>query len=909
MAITVNPLTDVIYVPKADLTLIQASPEVRELDLDWFRLELRDWEDSEEAMPRPKTHNHVTETTLAGLTYARIVEILSPYTVEFEDAQYTVNCVGANHNISDVKVANQVSLIINNAAGLITNAAIEYSSYGNKVSLDPNSANTGTLFPIGTPQAPVNNLDDALLIASVRGFIEIELYDDLTISSTEDISGLTIRGRTSDVVLTIATSVIANNANIENLTLLDSVLDGGLTVRNCVVDNVSYLNGFIHNCGLTNTLTLGGSTKCVVTDCYTVDQDYPPTINMGGSGNDLAMPNYSGIVTFTNLSGASNEIGLGMDAGYCILDSTITAGTIIISGVGLLMDGSGAGANVNTDGMINSAAISSAVWDEPIGNHLISGTTGRSVGIQQFAGAVHVDPTSGISGTAFPNGTERSPVDNMTDALAIAVANGISTFNFHYNTTVTGGTYQGYTFVGRGRHSPTLTISNAVMLYCQFREIKITGTFGDNSIIGTYFCAVEDASNISIQAYETVFYGTIGLTNGLGTNESNFYTCTDGVPGIGIPDIQLNTCASLGIWNWNGGIRLSNISTVDTEITCMIAQGRLWVDDTCVEGDIIVKGLADLRGTTGGTTIDSEGLITKDTISEATWDATAHHVHFDASTANTGTEYPMGTAQYPLNNLADVVTIATAHGKRGIWFTGTLVIDQDLVGFNVKGETSVLNDVAVVAGVDVSNTVFDLCTLTGTAVGSSNIQALNGIVSNFNGFDGVIINGGCKDTVQVKSGGTMIGKSIAFAGASDIVDANGAVFVGLDFNGVFTLQNLTGGGYFQAGGSFGQVTLDASVNGGVGRIYGTLEVVDNSTSMTWLDDGTISRESIDTAVWTGANGLAVQSDLSFIQKIEGGRWVISGGQMIFYDDDNVTEVARFNLTYDANQNPTERTRV
>lgn len=42
---------------------------------------------------------------------------------------------------------------------------------------------------------------------------------------------------------------------------------------------------------------------------------------------------------------------------------------------------------------------------------------------------------------------------------------------------------------------------------------------------------------------------------------------------------------------------------------------------------------------------------------------------------------------------------------------------------------------------------------------------------------------------------------------------------------------------------------------------------------------------------------AVAVDVSFIKAIEGGRWIIDENvnQMIFYQDDNVTEVARFNL--------------
>lgn len=117
MAISINWGTRVINVPQADLTFLSGA--LYELDVDWFRLQLKDLEDDEDGMPFPDTHRHNTEVQLAGVTYARTVEIINGYTVEFEDGFYTVSCVGANHNLADVLVQNCVSLIIGNAAGLI----------------------------------------------------------------------------------------------------------------------------------------------------------------------------------------------------------------------------------------------------------------------------------------------------------------------------------------------------------------------------------------------------------------------------------------------------------------------------------------------------------------------------------------------------------------------------------------------------------------------------------------------------------------------------------------------------------------------------------------------------------------------------------------------------------------------
>lgn len=119
MAITIDWGTRVIYVPQADLTSLGGG--VYQLDVDAFRLDLKDLEDSEEGMAFPDTHNHNAEVTLAGSTFAQTVEIINGYTVEFEDTgtPYTVKCINANHNIGDVKVVNQVSLIIGNSGGLM----------------------------------------------------------------------------------------------------------------------------------------------------------------------------------------------------------------------------------------------------------------------------------------------------------------------------------------------------------------------------------------------------------------------------------------------------------------------------------------------------------------------------------------------------------------------------------------------------------------------------------------------------------------------------------------------------------------------------------------------------------------------------------------------------------------------
>lgn len=115
---TVNWITGEITVPKSYMTLLSASPEIYELDVDVFRLKLRDLEDDPDGRPWPKTHLHNTEYTIAGVTYIRAIQIIDPYFITFENGMYVVNLTAANNNIFTQRTYNNVSVNPSNSAGL-----------------------------------------------------------------------------------------------------------------------------------------------------------------------------------------------------------------------------------------------------------------------------------------------------------------------------------------------------------------------------------------------------------------------------------------------------------------------------------------------------------------------------------------------------------------------------------------------------------------------------------------------------------------------------------------------------------------------------------------------------------------------------------------------------------------------
>lgn len=121
MAISVDEVTKVISVPKADLTLVGPGERYTH-DTDAFRLELREWESSTPGAWRSITHTHNTTVTISGTVLARAIIIVNGYTITYEDGQYRVTLLGSNNNIVDVANVNQVSIVPTNSAGLIQTA-------------------------------------------------------------------------------------------------------------------------------------------------------------------------------------------------------------------------------------------------------------------------------------------------------------------------------------------------------------------------------------------------------------------------------------------------------------------------------------------------------------------------------------------------------------------------------------------------------------------------------------------------------------------------------------------------------------------------------------------------------------------------------------------------------------------
>lgn len=363
MAITIDWPTGVISVPKADMVLIQSTPtEIRQLNLDTFRLILKDLEDSEEGMPWPKTHNHNTSLNVGGVILARSVEIINGYTVTFEDGQYAVNLVGANSNVGDRVNVNQVSVRTANSAGLQDLSTILSAAYNGEICVDTLNGQAGTDVPVGTRGTPVNNFGDALTIAAKEGANTIRLLNSITLSTTTFPQGLTFTSDNAGLVtLTIADSATVEGCQFNNLTIAGNV-DGNNILRECLLTNITYASGFIFQCSLDGQIDVKPGALLNLLDCFSnqLAGQSDPIIDMGGNGK-LIVRNYNGALDIRNHNDDSGDgdTCIDMNSGVIKLDSTITAGLWPIRGIARVVNNATGTADVR-DQTINKLVTDNA---------------------------------------------------------------------------------------------------------------------------------------------------------------------------------------------------------------------------------------------------------------------------------------------------------------------------------------------------------------------------------------------------------------------------------------------------------------------------------------------------------------------------------------------------------------------
>lgn len=264
-----------------------------------------------------------------------------------------VDNVGAELDPVFPTFGTQIVRAASSSATTQNQASLDYSTFNNAVNIDVNSGITGTDGVKGNGANPVNNLADALIIAANRSFGILRFHSDYTFTATDVVDEFQLEGDGSNVT----TLNFIAGASTEDITIINAsfsgTLDGGVVARTSDITNAIGMGStttdtILANCTIeAGTLTIRSSNtrNYRLLDCNTGGATADPILDVNGSLGEIAVHRYSGGLVIKNVTGA---VALSLDTvgGRITLDSTCTAGNIVIRGNTQVIDNSGPGCTV-----------------------------------------------------------------------------------------------------------------------------------------------------------------------------------------------------------------------------------------------------------------------------------------------------------------------------------------------------------------------------------------------------------------------------------------------------------------------------------------------------------------------------------------------------------------------------------
>lgn len=268
---------------------------------------------------------------------------------------------GYNNAISPILPSMGTQVVRTSAASATLRelADIQFSSFIGGVTYDAVNGVSGTTFPTGTPRQPVNNFTDALTILNSRGLVNIYVFGTAVINSGLDFRNVVFIGDGTQANVTVNSAAQVDGCKFMGLEM-QGTLDGYVDIEDCIVNDITYVDGIIRKCNMRGTVTLSGSRTVTMINCFDGIAGFgTPTIDCNSAGTNIVIRGYRGGLLIINKDGPE-EVSIDMDSARLVLDSTITAGDIIVRGVGHLTNNTTGTTTVDSSNVVNPGTTSSA---------------------------------------------------------------------------------------------------------------------------------------------------------------------------------------------------------------------------------------------------------------------------------------------------------------------------------------------------------------------------------------------------------------------------------------------------------------------------------------------------------------------------------------------------------------------
>jgi hypothetical protein len=288
-----------------------------------------------------------------GITYFLINNWkIQPYS-EDHRLQINGNLFTEDGSSAFIPTSGSYNVLIESSVSNLTDAQIllneqqQLLEYNGIIIINSTTGTPGTDYPYGTSSQPVDNIENAKIIANKYGIYKFEIYGPVYINSS--LENFTIIGGN------LGDTVIINNISVDKTTfrqcLLSGSYNGYIAADNCIIhDGFTGMNGYFQQCGFMGDMYFNPSSSCVLNDCHSqIAGNESPSLYLNDEVN-ISLRKYSGGLKIYNTG--NNTLGtLEFNAGNCRILEGNMGGTLVIRGLATLTNNS-EGTEILTDGLI-----------------------------------------------------------------------------------------------------------------------------------------------------------------------------------------------------------------------------------------------------------------------------------------------------------------------------------------------------------------------------------------------------------------------------------------------------------------------------------------------------------------------------------------------------------------------------
>ena len=488
------------------------------------------------------------------------------------------------------------------SATLTDQDALQYSSYNGYVSVRVGSGISGIEYPAGNAENPVDNISDAVIIAYLKGFDTLFLIGEHTLTSGDNVTGLKLKGQNAILTkLNVLDLSYTADCQIEDVQL-NGILDGNTVIERSAIHGLQYVSGIIHKCTFgVEPIVLGNSEQAMFIDCSSsVSGDLTPIIDMGGSGQSLAVRGYAGGIKLINRTG-EDPVSIDMNSGHVIIDSTCTAGKITLRGIFKLTDNSGAGCTVDTVGRVLMESEIPKITEELLSTDVTLFTEADTIGEALFRSrflkrSIYINTEELQDG----DGSQSSPFNNINSAKDYAEQQNIKNIVL-YGSVQVPSPVKGMLIHGIGL--PEIDFNNQDIKDSKFYNASLKGAYSSNMIAEE--CQLQDGLGLDGYYNLCELQGTHVARGGANIS---LVGCISSSATISL-DSGLAT--TLNVKNHSGDLTLTNSDHQEDVTVIELNQGRITIDSSCVLGTLVLTGIGTLVDNSNGTVVYNELLSTE----------------------------------------------------------------------------------------------------------------------------------------------------------------------------------------------------------------------------------------------------------------------------------------------------------